>query len=121
MIEKLTGLPETVAAFACHGQVTRADYTSILVPEIERLLRDHAKLRIYYEVAPDFTGFEPGAMWEDAKLGLGHLTAWGRVALVTDVTWIGRTATFFAAIMPGQVRVFPIAETAAARAWIVAD
>ena len=40
MIEKLTGFPENVAAFACHGEVTRRDYGTVLVPTIELALED---------------------------------------------------------------------------------
>jgi len=39
--------------------------------------------------------------------------------MVTDVAWIKQAARFFAFLMPGMLRVFPTAEAAKARDWIV--
>ena len=68
----------------------------------------------------DFGGFDPAAAWEDFKVGMEHFTRWQRVALVTDVDWIRHTMQLFSFIMPGDMRVFPTAEAAQARAWLVA-
>lgn len=51
----------------------------------------------------------------------GHLTGWDRIAIVTDVDWIAHTMQFFGFLMPGDVRVFPVAAREAARDWIVAS
>ncbi|WP_407665917.1 SpoIIAA family protein [Mycolicibacterium aubagnense] len=32
-------------------------------------------------------GFDPGAIWEDQKLGFAHFFDWERCAVVTDVAW----------------------------------
>jgi hypothetical protein len=60
---------------------------------------------LHYETAADFSGFDPGAMWEDFKVGMEHLTRWERVAVVTDVEWIKQTMRFSA--MPGAMKSFP--------------
>ena len=59
-------------------------------------------------------------MWEDLKVGMEHLLRWERAAIVTDVDWIRHTMRIFSFIIPGEVRVFPLAEVAQARDWIVA-
>ena len=69
---------------------------------------------------PPFEGFDAGAMWEDFKVGVGHLTGLERVAVVTDVDWIRHAVGVFRFLMPGTVRVFPTNEAAAARSWIAA-
>ena len=120
MIEVLSGFPGDVAAFACHGRVTRQDYETVLIPTVEQTLAKHRKIRIYYETAADFAGIAPGAAWEDLKLGVEHLSRWERMALVTDVEWIRHTMQAFGFVMPGTIRVFPSAEAAEARAWVVA-
>ncbi len=38
------------------------------------------KIRLLYHVTSDFEKYEIGAMWDDAKVGLQHLTSWQRVA-----------------------------------------
>ena len=118
MIEQLTDFSDDVAAFRCTGHVTKDDYAKVLVPTIVGKLRTHDKVRVYYEIAEDFAGFEPGAMWEDFKVGIEHLTRWERVAVVTDVEWIGKAVRFFAFLLPATTKLFSRDEAAQARAWI---
>jgi len=118
MIEHLKDFPGNVLAVVCHGRVTRADYDSVLVPAAEAALKANAKVRLYYETAPDFTGLEAGAMWEDFKVGVEHWTRWERVAVVSDVEWIRQTVRLFGFLMPGVAKTFSSTEAAQARAWI---
>ena len=120
MIEVLPGFPESVLAFACKGHVTRADYETTLIPRVADALKKHQKLRLYYEIGADFSGIEPGAVWEDFRVGVEHLTRWERVAVVTDVDWIRHTMQFFSFMMPGEMKTFPLDQAAQARQWIVA-
>ena len=121
MIENLPDFPERVLAFVCKGRVTKADYDLVLVPAVMRALDRHQTVRLYYETAADFTGIDAGAVWEDFKVGVEHLTRWERVAIVTDVEWIKQTMRFFSFLMPGAMKKFPLAEAAQARAWIVTE
>jgi SpoIIAA-like len=119
MIERLAGFPDNVVALAAKGQVTRADYEQVVVPEVARVFKSHGKANFYYELGPQFTGLEPGAAWEDLKESVRHFGGWDKMAVVTDVEWIKRLVSGFGAIMPGEVRVFPYAEAAMARAWVI--
>ena len=85
MIEHLTNFPDNVLAFVCKGRVTKADYDTVLVPAVIQTLKTRNKVRLYYETSGDFTGIDPGAMWEDFKVGMEHLSRWERIAVVTDV------------------------------------
>jgi hypothetical protein len=118
MIEQLPALPDNVVAFVGRGKVTRADYNEVLVPAVEKALARHNRVRLYYEIAADFSGIEPGAMWEDFKVGMEYLTRWERVAVVTDVEWIRHTIQLFGFMIPGTVKLFPTSEAAQARSWI---
>ena len=118
MIERLQGFPDDVAAFACHGHVTKADYETVLIPDVDDRFTRHDKLRVYYEVPADFDGVDAGAVWDDTKVGLSHLRRWERLAVVTDVDWIRRATDVFGFLMPAQLRVFPTAEAEQAREWI---
>ncbi len=120
MIGQLKDFPDNVLAFVCSGRVTKADYDAVLVPAVMNALKKHGKVRLYYETAGDFAGIAPGAMWEDFKVGMEHLTRWERFAVVTDVEWIKHTMQFFSFLMPGQMKSFPESQAAQARAWIVA-
>ncbi|MHB1059259.1 MAG: SpoIIAA family protein [Rhodanobacter sp.] len=120
MIAQIEGLPPGTLGFRAHGQVTAADYESIIVPDVEAAFALNRKLRLLYVTADDFTGFDPGAMWDDAKLGMRHFSGWDRVALVTDVAWLRGTATAFGFAVPAQFRLFHGAEIEEAMRWITA-
>lgn len=119
MIERLAGFPDNVVALGAKGQVTRADYEQVVLPEVDRVFRSHRRANFYYELGPRFTGLDPGAAWEDLKEGFRHFGGWNKMAVVTDVEWIKRLVSGFGAIMPGEVRVFPYAEQSVARAWVL--
>ncbi len=118
MIELLRGFPDNVVAIKCHGEVTRNDYDTVLVPAAEKALKSHDKIRLLYEAGPEFEGVDAGAVWEDFKLGMEHLTRWERVAVITDVDWIRLATRLFSFALPGAIRVYPTADAAKARLWI---
>ena len=121
MIRLIEGFPNNVIAAACEGHVTRRDYEEVLIPAVAAALRRHRKLRVYYEVTPQFSGIEAGAVWEDFRLGMQHLSQWERMAAVTDVEWIRLAVNAFRFLLPGELRVFPLSEAGEARRWICAD
>jgi hypothetical protein len=118
MIEALPNFPEGVVALRCAGQIARQDYERVVIPTLEAALQQRTKLRMYCQV-DSFSGMSPGAMWDDVKVGVEHLTRWERVAVVTDIDWISKATKLYAFLMPFEVRVFPLAEAEKARAWIV--
>jgi hypothetical protein len=118
MIGIIEEFPDNVLGFVARGQVTKSDYEQVLIPKVEAALKRHHKIRLYYELGPQFSGIDAGAAWDDAKIGVEHLTRWERVAVVTDVDWMKHTISVFRFVMPGQLRVFPTAQTSEARIWI---
>jgi hypothetical protein len=120
MIEYLDGFPDNVVAVACKGHVTRDDYETSLIPRVEQALAQHEKVRLYYQVGADFEGIDPTAVWADFKVGMEHLMRWERVAVVTDVDWISHTMKVFSFLIPGDVKIFSLAEAPQARDWIMA-
>lgn len=118
MLELLQGFPENVIAAKGSGEVTGEDYNNVLIPAVEEALKQHDKIRCYYELGKDFSGFDATAAWEDTKVGFGHLSRWERVAVVTDVQWITWTMRALCFLFP--IRVFPTSQQAEAREWIVA-
>ena len=118
MIEQIEGLPAGTLGFCARGQVTAAEYERVLVPDVEAAFALNRKLRLLYVIGEDFTGFDPGAMWDDAKLGMRHVSGWDRVAMVTDVPWLRMTATAMGFVLPAEFRLFPLSALEAAKNWI---
>src|SRR5262245_9778792 len=106
MLQRIQGLPGNCVGIVATGEVTAADYESVLVPAIAAAVQAHGRVRLLYHVAPGFTGFTAGAMLEDATMGIAHFRDWERAAVVTDIDWIRGTVGFFRFLMPCPVRVF---------------
>jgi SpoIIAA-like len=123
VIERLDDMPAGTVGFRVAGEIEDDDYEDVLVPELHRAL-EAGGLRTLY-VIDDLDEIEPGALWADTKLGfdLGvrHHDAWVRSAIVTDINWMARATRLFAWMIPGEARVFPLAELEQAKAWVAGD
>jgi SpoIIAA-like len=118
MIRKMEGLPEGVLGFQAEGRVTAGDYTTVLTPAVEAAFRQRDKLRLLYQIGPQFSGFDAGAAWDDMMVGLKHYFSWEKLAIVSDVDWIRNSVRLFGMVMPAQVRIFGNGELEAAKRWV---
>ncbi len=59
-----------VLAIHVSGKLVAADYEHF-VPEFERLVRLHGKLRVLFDMT-GFHGWTAGAVWEDTKFAMHH-------------------------------------------------
>ena len=118
MLEFLAGYPDDIIAFAAMSEITEDDFRKTLVPVINDKLKRHHTIRLFVHLGSDFRTFTAGAMWEDTKLGLGHWSRWGRVAVVTDTRWMAQAVRFFGLFFRREARVFSTAEYDVAREWI---
>ena len=121
MLELISDLPDNVVGVRASGWVGAEDYSKVLTPATEAAISRHGKVRVLYEIGPDFLGYTPGAMWDDMRLGLSHMRAWERIAVVTDNDWIAGAMRMFLFAMPFPSKVFKLAEMPQALEWIVAD
>jgi hypothetical protein len=114
-------LPATVVGVEAEGKVTSQDYEQVLVPAVEaaRAAGD-GKVRILYVLGREFPDYTAGAVWQDTKLGLGHLRSWERVAMVSDADWLRHSIAAFGWTIPGEVRVFGSDQLSEAREWVAA-
>ncbi len=118
MFTPIADLPDTAVGFRAHGEIHAEDYKETLIPAIEDLIARTGEARVLVVLGPEWEGYSAGAMFADAKLGLEHLKAWERFALVSDAEWIHHVATLFGWLVPGEVRSYPYAELDAATAWV---
>ena len=118
MIEITYGVPENLVIAVARGKVTGSDYETVFMPAIEAKLKTHKRIRLLYQLGEDFHGFTALAMWDDAKLGLGHFSAFEAVAVVTDVLWITDAVKFLGLFMHCPVQVFGNDKVAEATEWV---
>ena len=117
MITMRTDLPEHVLGADASGMVTGRDYETVLVPAIEAFVQTHEQVRALIVLGPEFEGFEGGAMWDDAKLGLRKV-GWERLAVVTDRGHIRNLVNTFRFMIPGKVKTFELSQLDEAKTWV---
>lgn len=117
-IALLKGLPADVIAVELDGVITARDYEETLIPLVNEKLKVHDKLKLLAVLNDKFQSYTAGAMWDDTKFGLTHLTTFSKIAVVSDRGWVRRSVKLFGPLMPTHVRVFYLNELEDAREWI---
>jgi SpoIIAA-like len=120
MIERIEDVPAGVVGFKVIKELTADDYRDAIEPALAEAA-EAGEVRLLFEIDEGF-GMDAGAVIEDAKtglkLGLGHMKAWKRTAIVTDVDWIRKAIKAFGFMAPGELRTFEPAELGAAKVWV---
>jgi len=98
------------------GKLTKEDYAQ-LVPAMERLVKEHGRLRILVEMR-DFHGWTAGALWEDFKFDAKHFKDIERVAMVGETKWQHGMAIFCKPFTTASIRYFDHGAINQARAWL---
>jgi hypothetical protein len=105
-----------IVAVHVSGKLAKADYEHF-VPEFERLVRQHGKLNVLFDMA-GFHGWEGGALWDDIKFDMKHFADINRLAMVGETKWQHGMATFCKPFTKATIRYFDQADAAEARKWL---
>ena len=118
MLQRLRDLPGGIDGVRATGRVSKEDYEQVFVPLLDEARQEGRRLRLLYQLGPEFEGFSPGAAWEDAKIGLQSIRLFDGCAVVTDKGWIKETTRLAGFLMPCPVRSFGNNELDKAVAWL---
>lgn len=110
---------ENILTMRLSGKLTKDDYEQ-LVPEIERMMKVHDKIRILVEL-DDFHGWSAAAAWEDTKFGMHHFSDIERMAIVGDTAWEKGMTLLVKPFTKAKVKYFDASQMAAAKTWITED
>jgi hypothetical protein len=116
MIKELNDVPPGVTGFEITGKVSAEDYRDVVLPAVERAAAT-GEVR-FIIVMPDFEGMSGGALWQDLKMGIEHIRAFKRIALVTDIGWVHHLTGLFGWMTPGETKIFSTTERGEAIAWV---
>ena len=114
-------MPVGVLGLEAIDDVEKEDYENVVVPPIEAAVAEHGKVRLVYVLGPEFDDYEGEAVWEDLKLGARHLTAFERMAIVTDARWAGPALKAVQRPVAWTGTAFPLAGLEAAKRWAAED
>jgi hypothetical protein len=98
------------------GKLTSQDYERF-VPEVERLIRRHGKVRMLIQMH-DFHGWSLSALWDDIKFDLKHFAHIERLALVGESKWEAGMAAFCKPFTAATVCYFDEAKSGESLKWI---
>jgi fructose-bisphosphate aldolase, class I len=98
------------------GKLMKADYEHF-VPEFERLVRQHGKLRVLFDLT-GFHGWEAGGLWAEIKFDVKHFADIERIAVVGDKKWQHGMAAFFKPFTKATIRYFDHSEATEWRKWL---
>ncbi|MGO9446301.1 MAG: STAS/SEC14 domain-containing protein [Thiobacillaceae bacterium] len=98
------------------GKLVKDDYADF-VPAFERLVRQHGKLRVLFDMS-GLRGWDAGAAWEDTKFAINHFVDIERIAMVGEKRWQHGMAIFCKPFTTAMVRYFEHADAAGARKWL---
>ncbi|NIR52314.1 STAS/SEC14 domain-containing protein [candidate division KSB1 bacterium] len=98
------------------GKLATEDY-EMFVPEIERLIQEHGKIRILLKLI-DFHGWTAGALWEDIKFDVKHFNDIERLAVVGDSKWEQGMTVFCKPFTTADIRYFDRSKLEEAQQWI---
>ena len=105
-----------VAVIHVSGKLTKADYEH-LVPEVERLIQKHGKIRILFDMH-DFHGWDGAALWEDTKFAFRHFHDIERLAAVGEKRWQKGMTIFCKPFTGAEIRYFDHNQAREARDWV---
>jgi SpoIIAA-like len=118
MLERLANLPSGIDGLKAVGKLSRADYDNAFQPLLDTARRDGRKIRLLYELGPEFQGLTPGALWEEVRLGLPLLRLFAGCALVSDHALARDATRLMGLLMPCPLRIFHCADRDAAVGWL---
>jgi hypothetical protein len=111
-------LPENVVGVEAVGKVEAADYRQVLDPAVANAIKARGKVRLLYVLGGGYEGYAAAAAWEDTKLGFHDLSAWERLAVVTDHDVLADAVRVVGWLIPGDVRTYPTSRLDEAKTWV---
>jgi SpoIIAA-like len=120
MIEILQESHGNMLAIKGCGTLTDSDYEELLIPTLERIMKEHHKARLLFVMGDDFKGWNMGAAWRYAKFGFTHKNDFEKVAAVCGPKWVQWTMKLKSFFIPAEIRTFSCGERSEAFDWIEA-
>ena len=120
MLEQMSDMPVGTVGFEARGDVDDDDFEDVVAPVLRRQIAGGRKVRLLYLLGPQLGDFDGDVVKEEMKFAARHTTAYERVAIVSDESWLGPALRVLSVLVPGQLRGFPVAQLQSAKIWVAA-
>jgi hypothetical protein len=118
MFRQMFDMPRGTVGFEAVGDIDDDDFEDVVEPVLRRQIADGHKLRLLYVLGPQLREYDGEAAQEEFKFAARHATAYERVGVVSDESWLRPALRLLSVLVPGEIRGFPVAELADARRWV---
>ena len=119
MLDRMKESSGPVVGFRFDGKLSESDYATVLIPELERAMKDHQKVRILLKIE-GFRSWRPGEPWDAFRQWPG-IERVDRIAVVGGERWrewMNRLPGLFVGFSGIDVRYFPENRLRDAWGWL---
>ena len=119
MLDRMRESSENVLGFRFDGKLSEFDYTTILIPELDRAINEYQKVRVLFKIE-GFRSWRPGEGWEAFRQWSG-LEEVDRIAIVGGERWrewMNRMPSLFIGFNDVDARYFPESRQRDAWGWL---
>ena len=118
MFKQIFDMPPGTVGFEAVGEIDDDDFEDVVAPVLRQQIASGHKLRLLYLLGPQLSEYDGDAAQEEFKFAARHATAYERVAIVTDESWLRPALRLISVLVPGKIRGFPVVDLADARTWV---
>ena len=121
MLKQISDMPAGALGFEAVGKFDDDDFEDTVEPILRREIAAGRAIRMLYLLGPELREYEGDALAEELKFAARHANSYERVAVVSDQDWLRPALRMVSALVPGQLRAFPLAELSQAKAWVAGE
>jgi hypothetical protein len=118
VFKQMFDMPPGTVGFEAVGKIDDDDFEDVVAPVLRQQIASGHKLRLLYLLGPQLSDYDGDAAQEEFKFAARHATAYERVAIVTDESWLRPALRLISVLVPGKIRGFPVVDLADARTWV---
>lgn len=118
MLKRLSDIPAGVVGFEAVGTFDDDDFEDTVEPVLRDEIAAGRPIRLLYVLGAEMKEYEGEALAAQMKFSARHFSSFERVAVASDQDWLRPALRVVSALVPGQLRAFPIAELPDAKRWL---
>jgi hypothetical protein len=118
MLRQMADMPPGTLGFEAVGEVEDDDWEDVVEPVLRREMATGAKVRLLYLIGAEARDVDADAMKADTGFRARHASAFERVAVVSDESWMKPAVRALSFLMPGKARAFAVSDLATAKRWL---
>ena len=118
MFQRMSDVPAGTIGFEAVGKIDDDDFEDVVAPVLRQQIAEGRKVRLLYFLGPRLPKYEGDAVQEELKFAARNATAYERVGVVSDESWLRPALHLLSVFVPGKIRGFPVANLDDAKRWV---